>query len=105
MLMMHINGLAGLQTSVLVGLLSSPVYVDAALFHQFADQSAFLSATNATSSTGTIPNLGKVANAGVAKSLSGVSFTAIAPSIDLWFGRGGGTDWTSLLPGYEIAIG
>jgi hypothetical protein len=71
----------------------------------FQDHDAFITATGATSATGPLPNLGKVGNVGSPKTQGSVTFTAVAPSIDLWFGQGGGVDWTPLIPGNEIAIG
>jgi hypothetical protein len=96
---------SGLKASlVLVSLLiSAPA--PAALIQVFEDHDVFVSATGATSATGPIPNLGKVADAGVPKVQGSVMFTVVSPSIDMWFGKGGGVDWTPLLPGNEIAIG
>jgi hypothetical protein len=76
-----------------------------ALIDVFQDHNAFVSATGSSSATGLIPNLGKVGNTGVPKTQGSVTFTAIAQSIDMWFGQGGGVDWTPLLPGDEIAFG
>lgn len=77
----------------------------AAVIQVFQDHNAFLATTGSTSATGPLPNLGKVANAGVGKLQGSVTFTAVAPSIDLWFGQGGGVDWTPLIPGNEMALG
>ena len=89
---------------MIVALLAS-MPSSAALIQVFQDHDAFLTATGATSATGPLPNLGKVANAGVGKLQGSVTFTAVPLSIDLWFGQGGGVDWTPLIPGNEIAIG
>jgi len=86
-----------------LAMLSMPV--EAADFVVFNSKASFLAATGAQSATGPIPNLGKVANTGGPATLGSVTFAVPSPSVDLWFGAGGGLDWTPLIAGNELAIG
>lgn len=75
----------------------------------FSDKAAFLAATGATSATGPLPDLGSTATVTVGS----VTFSITPPSSALFIGAGSptppcndviGCDWTTLLPGPDIAI-
>jgi hypothetical protein len=88
-----IAGLLGLALAV-------PAH--AATVTVFDNKSVFLSRTGASSATGPIPPLGFVSN--TPTTVGSVTFTG--PNGGLWFGAVGVSevDWTTLLPGHEIAI-
>jgi len=81
---------------------------DASTILQFTDQTTFLAATGATCATCPMPNLGVVASAGIPVVVNTVTFTAVAPSINFFIGAGSAGipngDWTSIIPGNDIAI-
>jgi len=81
---------------------------DASTILQFTDQATFLAATGATCATCPMPNLGFAASAGIPVVVNTVTFTVIAPSIDFFIGAGSAGipngDWTSIIPGNDIAI-
>lgn len=71
----------------------------------FNDQSAFLSATGATSATGTIPDLGKIT--GGTQTLGDVTISLGSGATQLFIGATGTSvapDWTSVNPGNDIAL-
>ena len=82
-------------------------HTDASTIVQFSDQATFLAATGATCATCPMPNLGSV-SAGTPVVVNTVTFTSVAPSIDLFIGVGGAGvpngDWTSIIPGNDIAM-
>jgi len=71
----------------------------------FSDRTTFLTATGATSATGPLPNLGFVPGS---QTVGSVTFSITPPSSALFIGGLGtgipGGDWTTLLPGNDIAI-
>jgi len=81
---------------------------DASTIIQFNDQATFLAATGATCATCPMPNLGLVGLAGTPVVVNTVTITSVAPSIDLFIGASGtgvpNGDWTSIIPGNDIAI-
>jgi hypothetical protein len=69
----------------------------------FNDRSTFLAATGASSATGPLPDVGFVPGA---FTVGTVTFSITAPSSALFIGTGGAFpgDWTTALPGADIAI-
>jgi len=67
----------------------------------YSNKASFLADTGATSATGALPNLG---NVGATHTVGSVTFTTL--SGDLFFGVFGTAvpDWSTLLPGNELAI-
>ncbi len=76
---------------------------DASTIIQFNDQATFLAATGATCATCTMPNLGL----GTTLTVNTVTFTSVPPSDSFFIGTSGvvvpNADWTSLIPGNDIA--
>jgi hypothetical protein len=76
----------------------------------FSNKAEFLTATGATSATGPLPNLGLVPGGETAMQTVGtVTFSISPPSTQLFIGALGnplvvGGDWTTRLPGADIAI-
>ena len=76
----------------------------------FNDKTTFLTTTGATSATGPLPNLGKIAgDAAASQTVGTVTFTITPPSSELFIGAAGvggvpGSDWTLLNPGPDIAM-
>lgn len=70
-----------------------------ALLITYSDKTTFLNDTGATSATGPLPNLGGV---GLTQTVGTVTFDSLSGG--LFFGTGAGTQWSSLLPGHDIAI-
>jgi len=81
---------------------------DALTIVQFSDQATFLAATGATCATCPMPNIGLAAPAGTPVVVNTVTFTVVAPSSNLFIGTSGtgvpNGDWTSKIPGNDIAI-
>jgi len=75
---------------------------------EFNNQADFLAETGATCATCPMPNLGFAALAGTPVVVNTVTFTSVAPSIDLFIGASGvgipNDDWTSIISGPDIAI-
>lgn len=72
----------------------------------FNDQTAFITATNATSATGMLPNLGLISGS---QTVGSVTFSPVAPNGPLFVGSTGNpqvppTGWSIPLPGHDIAI-
>jgi len=65
----------------------------------YSNKASFLAATGATSATGSLPNLG---NVGASQVVGSVTFNTL--SGDLFFGTGGASQWSTVLPGNELAI-
>jgi hypothetical protein len=89
-------------TVLVAGILSAPTSASAGIITTYFDKSAFLSATGATSATGLLPNLSPT----TVSSLTVGSVTISTLSGALWFGALGvtETDWTTRLPGHDLAV-
>src|SRR5438046_2008995 len=78
----------------------------------FSNKALFLAVTGATSATGPLPNLGAVGGLGATQTVGSVTLGIAAPSSGWYMGVpsdpscGGvsGCDWTTRLPGPDIAI-
>lgn len=90
------------RAAITAGLLVATATAHSATITSFSDKPAFLSATGATNATGPIPSLGNVSTNPVTVG----SVTFVSDPNGLWFGVEfePEVDWTTLLPGHEIAI-
>ena len=76
----------------------------------FDDKLVFLTATGATTATGALPDSGLIpGGAGASETVGDVTFSIAAPSSALYIGTAGqvgivNNDWTTRLPGSDIAI-
>lgn len=66
----------------------------------FCDRTTFLSATEAETATGTIPNLGRRNSSTVGDD----TFSDVPPGAGIWIGTGTSFDWTPINPGNDIAV-
>ncbi len=65
----------------------------------YANKASFLADTGATSATGALPDIG---DAGSAELVGTVTFTTLSGT--LFFGTGDASQWSTVLPGNELAI-
>ena len=91
------NSLFALILSLAVGI-PSHAY---ALLIVDTDKTNFLTTTGATNATGPLPNIGYVPGS---QTVGTATFSISPPSSALFIGWGGPGDWTTILPGNEIAI-
>ena len=94
------HGLLGLMLATV----SLPGFADTSVF---SDKGSFLSATGATAASGAYPDVGRVLSGSL--SAGSITITLGAPATQLFIGTGGvsgavNEDWTSRLPGADIAI-
>jgi hypothetical protein len=73
-----------------------------AAFVVYTDRAAFLADTGATSATGALPNLGTAATPDPS-TVGSITFDAVAPST-IVLGTGTAAQWSSLIPGNDLAI-
>jgi hypothetical protein len=87
----------------IVATLFSPSLATATL-QIFSEKTDFLATTGAISATGQLPDLGGIpGDAAASQTVGTVTFTISPPSRDFYIGLIGG-DWTTRLPGPDIAI-
>ncbi|MGQ0792131.1 MAG: hypothetical protein ACT4NJ_07935 [Nitrosopumilaceae archaeon] len=94
-------------TAILVGGSLTPniQQAHASTIVQFNDQATFLASTGATCATCPMPPLGAFGS-GVPVVVNTLTFASVAPSTTLYFGALDFVvqDWTSVIPGHDIAI-